>query len=217
MTIAENLKKIKEDLPENVQLVAISKTKSIEQMMDAYEAGQRIFGENKVQEMERKYPDMPKDVEWHMVGHLQRNKVKDLAPFVSMIHAVDSLRLLNRIEREAGRNERIIRVLLQIKIAEEESKFGLEPEEVVDLLKSNEVRNLKHVQIAGLMGMATFTEDQNQIAKEFETLKNLYDSLKEDYNFNTLSMGMSGDYPLAIEKGSTMVRVGSAIFGEREY
>jgi len=217
MTIAENLKKIKKDLPENVQLVAISKTKSIEQMMEAYDAGQRIFGENKVQEMERKYPDMPKDVEWHMVGHLQRNKVKDLAPFVNMIHAVDSLRLLNRIEREAERNKRVIRVLIQIKIAEEESKFGLEPEEAVDLLKSNEVQNLKHVQISGLMGMATFTDDQKQIAKEFENLKTLYDSLKEKYNFTTLSMGMSGDYKLAIEKGSTMVRVGSAIFGEREY
>lgn len=161
MTIAENLKKIKKDLPENVQLVAISKTKSTEQMMEAYDAGQRIFGENKVQEMERKYPDMPKDVEWHMVGHLQRNKVKDLAPFVNMIHAVDSLRLLNRIEREAERNKRVIRVLIQIKIAEEESKFGLEPEEAVDLLKSNEVQNLKHVQISGLMGMATFTEFLN--------------------------------------------------------
>lgn len=217
MTIAENLKKIKKDLPENVQLVAISKTKSTEQMMEAYDAGQRIFGENKVQEMERKYPDMPKDVEWHMVGHLQRNKVKDLAPFVNMIHAVDSLRLLNRIEREAERNKRVIRVLIQIKIAEEESKFGLEPEEAVDLLKSNEVQNLKHVQISGLMGMATFTDDQKQIAKEFENLKTLYDSLKEKYNFTTLSMGMSGDYKLAIEKGSTMVRVGSAIFGEREY
>src|SRR5699024_1697462 len=134
-----------------------------------------------------------------------------------MIHAVDSLRLLNRIEREAERNKRVIRVLIQIKIAEEESKFGLEPEEAVDLLKSNEVQNLKHVQISGLMGMATFTDDQKQIAKEFENLKTLYDSLKEKYNFTTLSMGMSGDYKLAIEKGSTMVRVGSAIFGEREY
>lgn len=216
MTIAENLNTIKKSLPKKVKLVAISKTKSIEQMMEAYHAGQRIFGENKVQEMERKYPNMPKDVEWHMVGHLQRNKVKDIAPFVSMIHAVDSLRLLNRIDREAGRNERIIHVLLQIKIAEEESKFGLNPEEAVSLLKSEEVKKLNNIRIAGLMGMATFTDNQNQISKEFVTLKTLYDSLKEAHSFNTLSMGMSGDYQLAIEKGSTMVRVGSAIFGERE-
>lgn len=217
MTIAENLKTIKKSLPENVKLVAISKTKSIPQMMEAYDVGQRIFGENKVQELERKFPDMPKDVEWHMVGHLQRNKVKGLAPFVSMIHAVDSLRLLNRINREAENNNRMINVLLQIKIAEEESKFGLEPEEVIELLKSKEVQQLKNVHIAGLMGMATFTDNENQISQEFETLKKLYDSLKEDYQFTTLSMGMSGDYQLAIEQGSTMVRVGSAIFGEREY
>lgn len=217
MSIAQNLKTIKESLPEHVKLVAISKTKSIEQIMEAYNAGQRIFGENKVQEMEQKYPELPKDIEWHMVGHLQRNKVKDLAPFVSMIHAVDSLRLLNRIDREAGRNKRIINCLLQIKIAEEESKFGLDPEEAVELLKSKEVQKLKNIHIAGLMGMATFTDDENQISQEFEVLKNLYDSLKDEYNFTTLSMGMSGDYELAIKKGSTMVRVGSAIFGEREY
>lgn len=217
MTIAENLKKIKDNLPELVDLVAISKTKSIEQMMEAYDAGQRIFGENKVQEMERKHPDMPKDVEWHMVGHLQRNKVKDLAPFVNTIHAVDSLRLLNRIDREAGKNERIINCLIQIKIAEEESKFGMEPNEVIELLDSKEVQKLKNIRIAGLMGMATFTDDEKQISKEFETLKKLFDSLKNKHQFTTLSMGMSGDYQIAIEKGSTMVRIGSAIFGDREY
>lgn len=217
MTIAENLEKIKKTLPEHVTLVAISKTKSVAQMMEAYQAGQRIFGENKVQEMEAKYPEMPKDVQWHMVGHLQRNKVKDLAPFVSMIHAVDSLRLLNRINREAKRNDRTIECLLQIKIAEEDSKFGMDENEAVALLESEEVQKLKNVRIAGLMGMATFTDDQNQVSKEFEKLKKLFDSLQSAYNFTTLSMGMSGDYPLAVEKGSTMVRIGSSIFGEREY
>lgn len=217
MTIAENLEKIKKTLPEHVTLVAISKTKSVAQMMEAYQAGQRIFGENKVQEMEAKYPEMPKDVQWHMVGHLQRNKVKDLAPFVSMIHAVDSLRLLNRINREAKRNDRTIECLLQIKIAEEDSKFGMDENEAMTLLESKEVQKLKNIRITGLMGMATFTDDQNQVSKEFEKLKKLFDSLQSAYNFTTLSMGMSGDYPLAVEKGSTMVRIGSSIFGEREY
>lgn len=217
MTIAENLKKLKEDLPKDVTLVAISKTKPIEELMEAYNAGQRIFGENKVQELETKYPEMPKDVQWHLVGHLQRNKVKYIAPFVSLIHAVDSMRLLNQIDREAKKNDRVIDCLLQIKIAEEDSKFGLAEADAVALLESAEVKALQNVRIIGLMGMATFTRDENQVSKEFATLKRLFDSLKEAHEFTTLSMGMSGDYHLAIENGSNMIRVGSAIFGHRDY
>lgn len=217
MTIEENLKKIKENLPKDVTLVAISKTKTIEQMMEAYDAGQRIFGENQVQQMEAKYPDMPKDVQWHMVGHLQRNKVKDIAPFVSLIHGVDSMRLLRRIDLDAKRNDRVIDCLLQIKIAQEESKFGLDEKEAADILNSDEIKKLEHVNIVGLMGMASFTEDKNQVSEEFTTLKKLFDSLKDAHQLTTLSMGMSADYSIALENGSTMVRVGSAIFGEREY
>mgnify|MGYP002737929328 CR=1 FL=1 len=217
MTIEENLKKIKESLPKDVTLVAISKTKTIEQMMEAYNAGQRIFGENQVQQMEVKYPDMPKDVQWHMVGHLQRNKVKDIAPFVSLIHGVDSMRLLRRIDLDAKRNDRVIDCLLQIKIAREESKFGLDEKEAIEILNSDEIKKLKHVNIVGLMGMASFTEDKGQVSEEFASLKKLFDALKDDHQLTTLSMGMSGDYPIALEHGSNMVRVGSAIFGEREY
>lgn len=217
MTIEENLKKIKESLPKDVTLVAISKTKTIEQMMEAYNAGQRIFGENQVQQMEVKYPDMPKDVQWHMVGHLQRNKVKDIAPFVSLIHGVDSMRLLRRIDLDAKRNDRVIDCLLQIKIAREESKFGLDEKEAIEILNSDEIKKLKHVNIVGLMGMASFTEDKTQVSEEFASLKKLFDALKDDHQLTTLSMGMSGDYPIALEHGSNMVRVGSAIFGEREY
>src|SRR5690554_5350536 len=217
MTIEENLKKIKESLPKDVTLVAISKTKTIEQMMEAYNAGQRIFGENQVQQMEVKYPDMPKDVQWHMVGHLQRNKVKDIAPFVSLIHEVDSMRLLRRIDLDAKRNDRVIDCLLQIKIAREESKFGLDEKEAIEILNSDEIKKLKHVNIVGLMGMASFTEDKGQVSEEFASLKKLFDALKDDHQLTTLSMGMSGDYPIALEHGSNMVRVGSAIFGEREY
>jgi len=217
MTIEENLKTIKENLPEDVTLVAISKTKTIEQMMEAYRAGQRIFGENQVQQMEMKYPEMPKDVQWHMVGHLQRNKVKDIAPFVSLIHGVDSMRLLRRIDLDAKRNDRVIDCLLQIKIAQEESKFGLNEKEAIEILSSDEIKELKNVNIVGLMGMASFTEDKAQVSEEFASLKKLFDTLKDDHQLTTLSMGMSGDYPIALENGSNMVRVGSAIFGEREY
>lgn len=216
MTIAENLKKLKEELPQNINLVAISKTKPVEQIMEAYNAGQRIFGENKVQELESKYTELPKDIEWHLVGHLQRNKVKYIAPFVSLIHAVDSTRLLQQIDKEAKKNDRIIDCLLQIKIAEEESKFGLDENEAIELLKSDDAKKLQNIRIVGLMGMATFTDDEKQISKEFATLKHLFDSLKEEYGFTTLSMGMSGDYHIAIENGSNMIRVGSAIFGQRD-
>ncbi len=216
MNILENLKKIKSELPENVSLVTVSKTKPIQDMMVAYQAGQRIFGENKVQEMEAKWPEMPKDVEWHMIGHLQRNKVKYMAPFVSLVHAVDSLRLLKEINKEAKKNARIINCLLQIKIAEEDSKFGMDKDDAVQLLSSEEYKKLQNIKVIGLMGMATFTEDEKQVSEEFQKLKRIYDKFRiQNSEFRILSMGMSGDYKLAIENGSNMVRIGSAIFGER--
>jgi len=217
MSVSENLNNLKSKLPKEVSLVAISKTKPISALMDAYNAGQRIFGENKIQEMVSKWQEMPDDVEWHMVGHVQRNKVKDMAPFVSVIHAVDRLRLLREINKEAKKNERTIDCLLQIKIAEEDSKFGMDEKTAIELLASDDFKSFKNVRIIGLMGMATFTDNEEQISNEFGKLKRIYDSLKENYNFSTLSMGMSGDFPIAIENGSNMVRVGSAIFGEREY
>lgn len=217
MSVSENLKSLKSKLPEEVSLVAISKTKPISALIEAYNAGQRIFGENKIQEMVSKWQDMPDDVEWHMVGHVQRNKVKDMAPFVSVIHAVDRLRLLREINKEAKKNDRSIDCLLQIKIAEEDSKFGMDEKTAIEILTSDDFKSFKNVRIIGLMGMATFTDNEEQISNEFGKLKRIYDSLKKDYNFSTLSMGMSGDYPIAIENGSNMVRVGSAIFGEREY
>lgn len=217
MSVSENLNNLKSKLPKEVSLVAISKTKPISALMDAYNAGQRIFGENKIQEMVSKWQEMPDDVEWHMVGHVQRNKVKDMAPFVSVIHAVDRLRLLREINKEAKKNDRSIDCLLQIKIAEEDSKFGMDEKTAIEILTSDDFKSFKNVRIIGLMGMATFTDNEEQISNEFGKLKRIYDSLKEDYNFSTLSMGMSGDYPIAIENGSNMVRVGSAIFGEREY
>ncbi|HLV92576.1 MAG TPA: YggS family pyridoxal phosphate-dependent enzyme [Aequorivita sp.] len=217
MSVSENLKSLKSKLPEEVSLVAISKTKPISALIEAYNAGQRIFGENKIQEMVSKWQEMPDDVEWHMVGHVQRNKVKDMAPFVSVIHAVDRLRLLREINKEAKKNDRSIDCLLQIKIAEEDSKFGMDEKTAIEILTSDDFKSFKNVRIIGLMGMATFTDNEEQISNEFGKLKRIYDSLKKDYNFSTLSMGMSGDYPIAIENGSNMVRVGSAIFGEREY
>jgi pyridoxal phosphate enzyme (YggS family) len=221
MSIAQNLLKIKSTLPENVTLVAVSKTKPIPDLMEAYDAGQRIFGENKIQEMAEKWEAMPKDIEWHMIGHVQTNKVKFMAPFVSLIHGVDSLKLLHEINRQAQKNNRIIDCLLQIYIAEEESKFGLDEDELAGIIRfitqNNEI--YKNIRIVGLMGMATFTDNQNQIKKEFTHLKSIFDNLqlrKDAINcVSTLSMGMSGDYQLAIECGSTMVRIGSSIFGGR--
>lgn len=215
MNISENLKQLKNELPENVSLVAVTKTKPIEDIMEAYNAGHRVFGENKVQEMESKWQELPKDIEWHMIGHLQRNKVKYMAPFVSLIHAVDSLRLLREINKEARKNERIINCLLQIKIAEEDSKFGMDKNDAIQLLESDNFKKFENIKIIGLMGMATFTEDEKQVSDEFESLKTLFDSIKEKYNMSVLSMGMSGDYKLAIKNGSNMVRIGSAVFGER--
>ena len=219
MSIAQNLLKIKSTLPENVTLVAVSKTKPISDLMEAYDAGQRIFGENKIQEMAEKWEAMPKDIEWHMIGHVQTNKVKFMAPFVSLIHGVDSLKLLEEINKQAQKNNRIIDCLLQIYIAEEESKFGLDEEELNEILASEAFKELKNIRVIGLMGMATFTNNQDQIKKEFTHLKSIFDKLQPLQTANcklqTVSMGMSGDYQLAIECGSTMVRIGSSIFGGR--
>jgi len=217
MSIQSNLNTIKTTLPGHVTLVAVSKTKPVSDLMQAYEAGQRVFGENKIQEMTEKWEQMPKDIQWHMIGHVQSNKVKFMAPYVTLIHGVDSLKLLQEINKQALKNNRIIDCLLQIYIAEEESKFGLDENELNELLTSVEFKELKNIRILGLMGMATFTEDQNQIKKEFTHLKSIFDSIQklQIVDLKTISMGMSGDYQLAIECGSTMVRIGSSIFGGR--
>ncbi|MCK3683363.1 YggS family pyridoxal phosphate-dependent enzyme [Maribellus sp. YY47] len=222
MEIAKNLLEIKKGLPAGVQLVAVSKTKPNAAILEAYEAGQRVFGENKVQELAQKYEELPKDIEWHFIGHLQSNKVKYMAPFVSLIHGVDSLKLLKTINKEAAKNKRTIRCLLQFHIAEESTKFGLSEEEAMEMLDSGEVQALENVEIAGVMGMATYTDDENQIRKEFRVLHNIFSALKNRYfatsgSFREISMGMSDDYPIAMEEGSTMIRVGSKIFGERNY
>lgn len=218
MSVKDNLTKITSELPEGVTLVAVSKTKPNEDILEAYEGGQRIFGENKVQEMVQKWEDLPKDIEWHMIGHVQRNKVKYMAEFVSLIHGVDSPRLLKEINKQAKKHDRVIPCLLQIHIAEEDTKFGLDEKELNELVDSDEFKTMEHIKIVGLMGMATFTEDMNQVRREFAQLKSLYDDLKTKLtDINILSMGMSGDYTVAIEEGSTMVRIGSSIFGARNY
>lgn len=218
MNITENLQQIKASIPEHVTLVAVSKTKPNAAVLEAYQTGQRIFGENKVQELTEKYESLPRDIEWHMIGHLQSNKVKYIAPFVSLIHGVDSFKLLKEINKRAAQNERVINCLLQIHIAEEATKFGFDEKEVIELLQSEAFQHLKNIKIVGLMGMATFTDNENQIRKEFKTLKNLFDKFQiSNLQFQILSMGMSGDYQIAIEEGSTMIRVGSSIFGERNY
>lgn len=218
MSVKDNLTKITSELPEGVTLVAVSKTKPNEDILEAYEAGQRIFGENKVQEMVQKWEDLPKDIEWHMIGHVQRNKVKYMAEFVSLIHGVDSPRLLKEINKQAKKHNRVIPCLLQIHIAEEDTKFGLDEKELNLLVNSDEFKAMEHIKIVGLMGMATFTEDMNQVRREFAQLKSLYDDLRTKLtDINILSMGMSGDYTVAIEEGSTMVRIGSSIFGARNY
>ena len=222
MDIRDNLRKIKEELPGHVKLIAISKTKPEADIMQAYNSDHRMFGENKAQELIQKQPDLPEDIAWHFVGHLQSNKVKYLAPFVSMIHSVDKLKLLKEINKRAKNEGRVIDCLLQFHIAEEESKFGLDLEEAKNLINSEIFPELKNVRICGVMGMATFTEDKEQIRKEFRMLKNTFDFLKHGYfedqdHFKEISMGMTNDYKIAIEEGSTMVRIGSAIFGERNY
>jgi pyridoxal phosphate enzyme (YggS family) len=221
MSIKDNLKNIKSTLPKYVTLVAVSKTKPISDLFEAYNAGQRVFGENKIQEMAAKYDALPKDIAWHMIGHVQKNKVKYMAPFVSLIHGVENLKLLEEINKQALKHDRIIDCLLQIKIASEDSKFGMTPEDASILLQSKDFSELKNIRVIGLMGMATFTEDEDQIKEEFQLLKQTFDTLKplESFNFKPeiISMGMSGDYQLAIACGSTMIRVGSSIFGERNY
>lgn len=221
-SISENLKKIKDSLPENVTLVAVSKTKPVADLLEAYKAGQRIFGENKVQEMTDKWEQLPKDMQWHMIGHVQTNKVKYMAPFVSLIHGVESLKLLKEINKQAAKNDRIITCLLQIHIAKEDTKFGFDADEVKTILETETFKSLQNIKVVGLMGMATFTEDENQIEKEFQQIKTLFETLKlipetENLKLDILSIGMSSDYKIAIKNGSTMVRVGSAIFGERNY
>ena len=216
MNIAENTITLIQEIPNHVQLVAASKTKSNEEIMQAYEAGQRIFGENKVQDMVAKHESLPKDIRWHMIGHVQSNKVKYMAPFVDLIHGVDSLKLLKEINKQALKNNRNIHCLLQLHIANESTKFGFSEEEAVKALSLSET--LENVEIIGLMGMASYTDNQDQITQEFRGLKNFYDQLYNEYDqLTTLSKGMSGDYPLAIAQGSNMIRVGSKIFGARNY
>lgn len=222
MSVTENLNKVCSDIPKNVQLVAVSKTKPNADILEAYRAGQRLFGENKVQELTTKFESLPKDIEWHFIGHLQTNKVKYIAPFVTLVHGVDSLKLLKTIDHEAAKNNRVIKCLLQFYIASEETKFGLDIDEAKQLLESTEYATLKHVQLVGVMGMATYTSNVEQNKMEFKTLKEIFDILKTNYfndqqYFCEISMGMSDDYKIAIEQGSTMVRIGSTIFGARNY
>ena len=222
MSIKDNLQKIQNQIGDRACLVAVSKTKPNEDLIEAYEAGQRIFGENKVQELVAKYESLPKDIEWHMIGHMQTNKVKYIAPFVSLIHGVDSVKLLKTIDKEGAKCNRKIPCLLQVHIAEEDTKFGFSKQEILDSINEQLLGDLNHVTIKGLMGMATYTDDEYQIRKEFASLKSLFLELKEgmfstNESFTEISMGMSGDFLLAIEEGSTMVRVGSSIFGARNY
>ncbi|AZQ63538.1 YggS family pyridoxal phosphate-dependent enzyme [Flammeovirga pectinis] len=223
-SISENLATFNKELEGTAcHLCAVSKTKPIEMLQEAYDAGQRILGENKVQELVDKNDALPKDIQWHMIGHLQRNKVKYIAPFISLIHSIDSPRLLNEVQKRAAQNDRVINCLLQIYIANEETKFGFSKDEVTDLLQSDTFKTMKSIKIVGVMGMATNTTNKEQVRKEFASLKVLFDDLKNQFNtlenvdLKEISMGMSGDYKIAIEEGSTMVRVGSAIFGARNY
>lgn len=213
MNIIDNLSALSDSLPKEVTLVAVSKRKPASDILEAYNAGHRVFGENRVQELAEKYEDLPKDIEWHAIGQLQRNKVKFIAPFVTLIHSVDSIRLLNTIEAEGAKCDRVIKCLLQIHIAEEETKSGFTEDEVIELLAGDTLNSLTHIKIVGLMGMATYTEDKDQIRSEFGGLKAVFD---KHPNLEVLSMGMSGDYSIAIEEGSNMVRLGSLIFGERD-
>ena len=216
MSIKNKLQNIKLNLPKNITLVAVSKTKPVELLNEAYDQGQRIFGENKVQEMVDKFEKMPKDIEWHMIGHLQTNKVKYIASFVSLIHGVDSLKLLREINKQATKHNRIIDCLIQIKIATEDTKFGMSLNDLQLLLKSDEFKTLDNIRIKGLMGMASFTTDKHQIESEFKYLKSIFDQIKKKYSdIEILSMGMSNDYKLATKYGSNMVRIGSHIFGSR--
>lgn len=218
MFVKKNLKDFKKLIPDHISLVAVSKTKPVADILEAYESGHRIFGENKIQEMVNKYDELPKDIQWHMIGHLQSNKVKYMAHFVDLIHGVDSMKALKEINKQAGKHNRVINCLLQAKIAKEETKFGLSFDDIETILQSPELAEMEHVKVKGLMGMASFSQNDDEVAQEFESLKSFYDKMNDQgAGFTVLSMGMSGDYQLAIEKGSTMIRVGSAIFGPRNY
>ncbi|MDG1270240.1 MAG: YggS family pyridoxal phosphate-dependent enzyme [Ulvibacter sp.] len=218
MSISKNIKKYQGSLPKNITLVAVSKTKPLSSLLQAYDAGQRVFGENKIQEMASKWEEMPKDIQWHMIGHVQTNKVKYMAPFVALIHTVDSLKLLREINKQAAKHDRVINCLLQIKIAEEEHKFGLDHQDALQLLAKDIQATLPHVSIVGLMGMASFTENKIQIETEFKKLSTLHKNfIKQHPQLTVLSIGMSSDYTLALDHGSTMVRIGSSIFGARNY
>ncbi|TLX78299.1 YggS family pyridoxal phosphate-dependent enzyme [Labilibacter sediminis] len=222
MAIADNIKTIKNSIPEHVTLVAVSKTKPNSDILEAYECGHKIFGENKVQDLTRKYEELPKDIEWHFIGHLQSNKIKYIAPFVSLIHGVDSQKLLIAINKAGIKNNRKIKCLLQVHIAQESTKFGFSEDELIQMLNEDSIATLNNIEICGVMGMATNTPDTAAISKEFAGLKEIFTKLKEKYfskheNFKHISMGMSGDYTIAIEQGSTMIRVGSSIFGQRNY
>ena len=218
MSISKNIKKYQGSLPKNITLVAVSKTKPVSSLLQAYDAGQRVFGENKIQEMASKWEEMPKDIQWHMIGHVQTNKVKYMAPFVDLIHTVDSLKLLREINKQAAKHDRVINCLLQIKIAEEEHKFGLDHQDALQLLAKDIQATLPHVSIVGLMGMASFTDNKTQIETEFKKLSTLHkEFIKQHPKLTVLSMGMSSDYTLALDHGSTMVRIGSSIFGARNY
>lgn len=221
-SIKANLEDLQSQIPEGVKLVAVSKVQPDKKVMEAYDAGHRLFGENKAQELIRKHPMLPDDIKWHFIGHLQRNKVKYIAPFVEMIESVDSLKLLKEINKEAGKNNRIINCLLQFHIAEEDSKFGLAMDEFEEMITVPEFGELKNISICGVMGMATFTDDMGQVRKEFRNLKTIFNKLKTEFfpaneDFKEVSMGMSGDFKVAIEEGSTIVRIGTAVFGERIY
>jgi PLP dependent protein len=220
MNISENINNFRRQIEPAARLIAVSKTKPVEVLKEAYEGGQRLFGENKVQEMTAKYEELPKDIEWHLIGHLQSNKVKYMAPFVSLIHSIDSLKLLEEVNKQALKNNRVIDCLLQVFIAQEETKFGLDYEEAEGLLNSSGLKNMQNIRITGLMGMATFTENKGQIRSEFKELKQFFEQVKTNIqqpnvDFRELSMGMSGDWQIAWEEGSTLVRIGSAIFGSR--
>jgi len=220
MDVQVNLKNVLRDIPPHVRLVAVSKTKPVEMIQAAYEAGQRDFGENKAQDMAAKFPQLPQDIRWHFIGHLQTNKVKYIAPFVSLIHAADSLKILKEINKQATKNDRVIDCLLEFHIAKEESKFGLSMEAAESILQSEEYQKLQNIRLCGVMGMATYTTNTEEIRGEFRHLKTIFSKLKNNYfkeadYFKEISMGMSGDYPIAIEEGATIVRVGSKIFGAR--
>ena len=222
MTISDNIKSLHQHLPKGVKLVAVSKTQAVESILHAYNAGQRIFGENKVQELSEKQQQLPTDIKWHMLGHLQTNKVKYIAPFVSLIHSVDSLKLLKEIDKEAAKNKRVIDCLLEFYIAREESKFGLSMEEALDILNSDDYKNMYHIRICGVMGIASFVDDPAIVREEFKTLARIFSELKSEIfsdkkYFSEISMGMSSDYQIAIEEGATLVRIGTAVFGERDY